>query len=41
MRKAKAPVQLRQTYKESPGKALFAFFDDSVLTEELGAGAGQ
>jgi hypothetical protein len=37
--KRKRLVQLRQADKDQAEKALFAFTDGAVLTEELGAGA--
>ncbi|KEZ50962.1 hypothetical protein AZ46_0210085 [Metabacillus indicus LMG 22858] len=40
-RKAEAPVLLRQSDKKSPEKSAFDFLGDFVLTEELGAAAGQ
>ncbi|KEZ51081.1 hypothetical protein AZ46_0210760 [Metabacillus indicus LMG 22858] len=40
IRKAESPGQLRESDKEAAEKALFAFTDGSVLTEELGDGAG-
>ncbi|MEK3806655.1 hypothetical protein MHB63_08960 [Bacillus sp. FSL H8-0547] len=40
-RKAEAPVLLRQSDKKSPEKSGFDFLGDFVLTEELGAAAGQ
>jgi hypothetical protein len=36
IRKAEPTVQLRQTDKNSPEKAGFAFFGEFVLAEELG-----
>ncbi|KEZ47040.1 hypothetical protein AZ46_0221500 [Metabacillus indicus LMG 22858] len=41
LRKAEAPVLLRQSDKKSPEKSGFDFLGDFVLTEELGAAAGQ
>jgi hypothetical protein len=38
-RKAEPTVQLRQTDKNSPEKAGFAFFGEFVLAEELGGEA--